>query len=105
MFIVGLYTKTLGLTKMKNINYLAIVTVGILLTGCAATVKPITTPDGKQGFYIACDGSADDWTTCYTSATQACGGKYAVVDRNETSTATPYGPLVRRNMIIECPKS
>jgi hypothetical protein len=74
----------------------------LLLTGCAAGVKPMTTPDGKPGFLISCDGSADDWTTCYSAATAACKGAYNVVDRNETSTATAYGPMVRRHMVAEC---
>lgn len=74
------------------------------LTACAApTVKPLTTPDGKQGFLVTCDGSADDWSTCYTEANKACrGGAYKVIDRSETSTPTNYGPLVRRNLIAEC---
>lgn len=74
----------------------------VLLAGCAAVVKPMTTPDGKAGFLISCDGAADDWTSCYEAATKSCGGRYQVVDRNESSTATPYGPLVRRYLIAEC---
>lgn len=73
------------------------------LAGCAAQVKPMTTPSGKQGFLVSCDGSADDWTSCYTAASNACKGKYNVVDRNESSTPTMYGPMVRRHMVIECP--
>jgi predicted lipoprotein with Yx(FWY)xxD motif len=76
-----------------------------VLVGCAApTVKPMTTPNGKQGFFVSCDGSADDWTTCYAEATKACAGKYTLIDRNESSTPTAYGPLVRRNLIAECKK-
>lgn len=63
----------------------------------------MTTPSGKQGFLVSCDGSADDWTSCYTAASNACKGKYNVVDRNESSTPTMYGPMVRRHMVIECP--
>ena len=72
--------------------------------GCASVVKPMTTPDGKQGFLVACDGSADDWTSCYEAATKACNGQYRVLDRTENSTQTGYGPLVRRNLIAECKK-
>ena len=74
----------------------------LVLTGCAAGVKPITTPEGKQGFVVTCDGSADDWSTCYQAATKACGGKYGIVDRNESSTPTVHGPMVRRHMVAEC---
>ena len=71
--------------------------------GCAATVKPMQTPDGKEGFLVSCDGSADDWSSCYAAATNACSsGKYRVIDRDESSTLTSFGPLVRRNLIAEC---
>ncbi len=74
------------------------------LAACAApTVKPMTTPDGKQGFLVKCDGSADDWSTCYAEANKACNGRaYKVIDRSETSTPTNYGPIVRRSLITEC---
>lgn len=73
-----------------------------MLVGCAASTKPITTPSGKTGFYVSCDGSASDWATCYEAAIKACGAGYNVIDRNESSTPTPYGPMVRRHMIAEC---
>jgi hypothetical protein len=82
---------------------IVLVSFGALM-GCAATVKPMTTPEGKQGFLVECDGSADNWSTCYEASAKACGGKYSVVDRNETSTPTATGPLVRRNLIAECKK-
>lgn len=58
--------------------------------------------NGKQGYYISCDLAASDWTVCYEQAAKICNGKYAIVDKNETSTSTPYGPLVRRNMMVDC---
>ncbi len=78
--------------------------ITIALAGCAATpeVKKVTMPDGRQGFYISCDLAASDWTVCYEQATQACNGKYTIIDKNETSTATQYGPIVRRNMMVDC---
>jgi hypothetical protein len=86
--------------KLKAVTFST--AAAILLTGCAAGVKPITTPSGKAGHYISCDGSADDWSTCYEAAIRACGGKYNVVDRNESSTPTAYGSMVRRHLITEC---
>lgn len=80
----------------------ALITLGA--AGCAPVVKPMTTPDGQKGFLVSCDGSADDWASCYSAATQACGGQYTVLDRTETSTPTGYGPLVRRNLIAQCKK-
>lgn len=85
--------------RMKKSIFLLSIFV---LSGCAAGVKPITTPDGKRGFVVTCDGSADDWSTCYNAASNACGGKYGIVDRNETSTPTAYGPMVRRQIVAEC---
>lgn len=88
---------------MKTIY--SVLIAAAVLVGCAVpTVKPMTTPNGQQGFFVSCDGSADDWTTCYAEATKACAGKYTLVDRNESSTPTAYGPLVRRNLIAECKK-
>lgn len=85
---------------MKNIS-IAVLTAW-MTAACAAGVKPITTPDGKRGFVVTCDGSADDWSTCYNAATSACSGKYNIVDRNESSTPTAYGPMIRRHMVAEC---
>ena len=76
-----------------------------VLVGCAApTVKSMKTPNGGQGFFVSCNGSADDWTTCYAEATKACAGKYTLIDSNESSTPTAYGPLVRRSLITQCEK-
>lgn len=75
----------------------------VLLAGCSATVEPMTTPDGRKGFLVSCDGSADNWTSCYKAATAACpSGRYGVIDKNESSTPTAYGPVVRRHLIAEC---
>jgi hypothetical protein len=76
--------------------------ISVAVVGCAATVKPMTTPEGRQGFLVECDGSADNWSSCYEAAAKACQGKYNLIDRNESSTPTAYGPLVRRNLIAEC---
>lgn len=87
-----------------NKTRFVIIVAALSLAGCAAVVKPMTTPDGKQGFLLSCDGSADDWSSCYEAATKACNGQYKIIDRNESSTPTAHGPLVRRNLIAECKK-
>lgn len=86
---------------MKSIVIIATLAV---LTGCAAVVDPMTTPDGKRGFAISCDGSAESWSKCYNAAIQSCGGAYDVVDKNQSSTPSAYGPIVTRNLIISCKK-
>jgi len=80
--------------------------ITIALTGCAASsgVKNVTLPDGGQGFYIYCDLSGSDWTVCYEQAAKTCNGEYTIIDKNETSTPTVAGPLVRRNMMVDCNK-
>lgn len=74
----------------------------LALGACAASVDQITTPDGKQGFSVSCNGSADSWSKCYTAATKACNGQYSVLDKNQASTPTGLGPMVERNMVIQC---
>ncbi|MBU9386604.1 hypothetical protein KTE71_03680 [Burkholderia multivorans] len=80
----------------------AIALLAVTLVGCAASVKPVAVPDGTQGYAISCDGSADDWTSCYNAAANACGGKYRIVNTDSSSTPTGLGPLVRRSLIVSC---
>lgn len=86
--------------RMKKITFVVLMTS--LVTGCAATVTPMKTPEGNQGFLVECDGSASSWAACYESASKSCQKPYRVLDRNESVTPTGLGPLVRRNLIIEC---
>lgn len=76
----------------------------IAMFGLAAcvSVKPMTTPSGQQGYHIGCGGTARDWSDCYEAAAKACRGQYAIVDRTGGRTFTPYGPLVDRELMIEC---
>jgi len=79
--------------------------VGVLalaLAGCGATVESMVAPDGRQGYVLSCDGSGGSWSACYQAAAQACAGRYEILDRQQTGTATPYGPLINRNMVISC---
>ena len=71
------------------------------LAGCA-TADMISTGDGKKGFSIACSGSADTWGSCYKLAAKSCGGAYDVIDKNQSATPTSMGPLIERNMVIQC---
>ena len=71
-----------------------------LLAGCAAEIKPITTPGGRPGFVVSCDGPELDWDTCYNAAAEACDGKYSVLDRYNKSPRSPDSP--KRNLVVEC---
>ncbi|WP_343627323.1 hypothetical protein [Roseateles sp.] len=53
-----------------------------VLSACAATVDPITTPRGREGFVVTCD-SPEGWPACYRAAAEACDGRYRVIDRAE----------------------
>lgn len=88
--------------RLSMTQILAIAAAVSALAGCAATAEPMTTPNGRQGYLLQCDGSADSWASCYKAATAACKGTYKVIDRNESSTPTGLGPLVRRSLIAEC---
>lgn len=88
--------------RVSTVRIAAMAVAISALTGCAATVEPMTTPDGRQGFLVECNGSADSWASCYKTATSACKGTYKVIDRNESSTPTGLGPLVKRSLIAEC---
>ncbi|MBO9686013.1 hypothetical protein [Roseateles chitosanitabidus] len=54
------------------------------LSACAATVDPITTPRGREGFVVTCD-SPEGWPACYRAAAEACDGRYRVIDRAESA--------------------
>jgi hypothetical protein len=87
---------------MKKFLLAILMTSQALLTGCAASIQPITTPDNKKGFFVSCNGGTETWASCYSNSTQACGGKYKVIDKSDTSTPTAHGPIVNRSLIIEC---
>jgi len=85
---------------MKRALY--VLALSLALTACAAVVEPIAGPNGKQGYSISCDGSADSWSKCYNAAAKACGGNYDIVNSSGNSTPTGYGPLVTRSLIVSC---
>lgn len=78
-----------------------ILTLVVILAGCAV-VKPMTLPNGHQGFHIYCGGSGRDWSDCYEAATKTCNGPYGIVDRTGGSSFTPYGPVTDRELMVEC---
>lgn len=53
------------------------------LSACAATVDPITTPRGRDGFVVTCKESPEGWAACYQAAADACEGRYRVIERRE----------------------
>lgn len=90
---------------MKTLTALTLTTLA-LLTACAAdpTTKGITLPNGEAGLIVTCDLAAGDWGICYDAARKACNGTYKILDKNESTTPTQYGPLVKRSMEVKCDK-
>jgi uncharacterized protein YceK len=87
---------------MKKIFLLILFLLAV--SGCAETVKQVTLPSGRLGFYVTCENGNSDWSTCHEEARKVCNGNYTVSDKAETSTATQWGPLVKRSMMVDCQK-
>lgn len=72
----------------------------ILLPGCAE-VTPITTPGGRPGFVVSCNGPDSGWEDCYAAARDACdGGRYVVIDRPGRRYASHGGG--ERTLVVRC---
>jgi type 1 fimbria pilin len=72
---------------MKNLIFLSIGAVAALwLSGCA-TADKIHTPDGRTGYSISCNGTVQDWGSCYEKAGDICGSRgYDVLDKSAKDT-------------------
>ena len=80
----------------------------LLLCGCV-TSKPVSLPNGNQGFAIDC-GAPFDITDCMNEAAKKCGGRYEVVapvSESQTGVIPVGGMLVQaqdRILIVSCEK-
>lgn len=81
-----------------------------LLAGCA-TAKKTYTPDGRQGYAVACSGEMLNWGDCYHKAGDICGARgYNIEaksgDQGGAVSANQYGlyggSVTTRSMIIAC---
>jgi hypothetical protein len=72
-----------------------IVLIAVSSLAACVSAKPMTTPNGKQGFHIDCGGGFYDWSTCYEEATKRCNGPYVIVDRIASE-------LAWRELMVEC---
>jgi hypothetical protein len=82
----------------------------LAFAGCTS-VKPITLPDGRQGYAVDCSGSVLTWEDCFTQADLFCKGQtYDVYVRpGEESpliASEPQeiraNPTTTRRMVIVC---
>jgi hypothetical protein len=89
---------------------LLVTTLVLALAGCTAA-KPITTPDGRQGYTVECSGSVLSWEDCFARADDLCRGRnYDVFTRageeGALMAAEPQqlhdSPTTTRRMVIVC---
>lgn len=101
---------------------LAILGAALPLLAACVSSKPLTLPDGSQGFAVKCDGHFHDMADCMAEAGRMCPTGYDVLDGATESTpfamsngyasgnaygahagSTSYaGTMVFRNMMVRC---
>jgi hypothetical protein len=92
-----------------------VIRFGILtcLASCATalTPKPVSLPNGQQGFAVRCSGTHHNWSDCMNEAGAACGGAYDIVSQNGESVGGVAAPVgnsamfvhaIHREMIVSC---
>lgn len=90
-----------------------IITMGLLacvMSGCV-TFKPVSLPNGTQGFAIDCSGGEHDISDCMNKAAEVCHGPYQMLNQDGSTAAVgvvPVGtgalfvPMQRRVLIVGC---
>lgn len=58
--------------------------IAAFLAGCV-TQKPVSLPDGRQGYSVSCPGTARSIADCMNRAAKLCG-KYEVVGQDAQQT-------------------
>ena len=95
---------------MAHLSRLLVATLVFALASCTAA-KPITTPDGRQGYTVGCSGSVLSWEDCFERAAEICEGRsYDVFTRvGEEGALVAAEPqhlhdrtTPNRSMVIAC---
>lgn len=78
----------------------------LFLTGCVSATKTYT-PEGKMGFSISCNGTANNMGDCEQKAGEICGARgYTTYSQTGDSALilTPRfgGSKISRSMLIAC---
>lgn len=82
----------------------------LLLSGCATSTK-MYGPDGKEYFFIACDGAGVPMSICYEKALEVCPNGYYLAGQEKTvgslqAAWTPQGGFagqgMHKNITIAC---
>lgn len=85
-----------------------LVCLGLLVVGSCASGPPkgFPLPDGRTGYNAYCDGRWNTMADCYREAAKFCGGKYEIVDQDQTSSVVGVNgivaPVTRRNLYFTC---
>jgi hypothetical protein len=83
------------------------------LSGCVFVVgaKPVSLPDGTQGYAIRCNGAARDISDCMNEAARVCGGKYKIFGSDQNDVGGVSAPVgngaifvrgIQRTMLVSC---
>jgi hypothetical protein len=88
---------------MKRLSVLGLV----LVASCASGPRTFPLPDGRTGYLVECNGSANSIASCYSYAAEVCGGKYEVVGQDSSTGIVAVngivGPLMKRSVQFTCP--
>ena len=64
-------------------NLLVLFSAVVVVLGCATSTK-MYGPDGKEYFFIACDGIATPMSVCYEKAMEVCQNGYYLAGQEKT---------------------
>jgi len=84
---------------------ISVLTLTILISGCAIEPVSVTKPDGNQGYIINCNSGV---ALCHKKSAKLCPAGYDITEHTkESSTVIPhYGEypmtLNTESLIIEC---
>jgi hypothetical protein len=87
-----------------------IILTAFALSGCV-TERPVSLPDGTEGWAIRCPGAARDISDCMNEAAKLCGGKYTMVNGESNSAGGAVVPAgngavfvqgVHRTLVVSC---
>lgn len=82
--------------------------VGLVLVASCASGPPqgFPLPDGRTAYSAFCNGRGNSMATCYRIAAQFCGGRYEVVDSDQTASVVGVNgiiaPAIERNLYFTC---
>ena len=78
---------------------LLVLILSFIIIGCSRfQTKSVILSDGSSGFTARCNGTSNDWATCYTNANIQCKNEFNIVDR-ELVTA---GGFIYRTLYFSC---